>query len=218
MLCAMCGSNWRVRATALGVLIGTGSEWAPFPEVATNFFCRGLGTSDHMALAGALSTRFDYTNSFYHRFPRVDLTSVDEELNGFFGFVICSDVLEHIPGDVDKALLGLTGLLAAHGFAVLSVPIGGEDFQTKEFYPDLVDWVEMDDHIEWTDSAGKTFEDMSPEFHGGVGRTLAFRLWGGDDFRRRVLASGIRVVSDLPFCPELGVPPVSNHGVCLAYK
>lgn len=146
------------------------------------------------------------------------MTSVDEDLHGFFGYVICSDVLEHIPSNVDEALVGLTQLLASHGFAVLSVPIGGEDVQTREFYPDLVDWVDKDGYIEWTDAAGKVHEDLSPEFHGGVGRTLAFRLWGGEDFRRRLLESGMRVVNDVPFSPELGVPPVLNQGLYIAYK
>jgi hypothetical protein len=207
-----------VRSTALAVLIGTGSDWSPFPSVKANFFWRGLGTSDHMALAGALSSRFDYTNSYYHRFPRLDLTSVEADLHGFFGFVVCSDVLEHIPMHVDTALIGIRDLLAPHGFAVLSVPNGGADFQTKEFYPDLVDWEEHEGFIEWTDSQGRVHTDRNPEFHGGVGRTLAFRVWGGNDFRRQLLEAGMRIVNDVPFCPELGVPPVENHGVFLAYR
>lgn len=218
MFCSGCGSSWRVRAIALGVLIGIGSDWKPIVEIPANYFWRGLGTSEHMVLAGALSTKFDYTNSYYHRFPKLDLTAIEHDQRSFFGFVVCSDVLEHIPPNVDKALVGIADLLAPHGFAVLSVPTGGATFPTKEFYPDLVDWTEVDGTVEWWDSQGNRHLDPNPEYHGGAGQTLAFRVWGSDDFRRRLTESGMRNVTELPSCDELGVPQILDHGVFVAQK
>lgn len=107
MFCGKCNSTWRVRATALGALVGTGFDKAPSPELSPNWAWRGVGASDHMALAGALASKFDYTNSYYHRFPRLDLLNVSEEQRRQFGFVICSDVLEHVPPPADRALEGL---------------------------------------------------------------------------------------------------------------
>ena len=160
MFCAKCNSTWRVRATALGVLVGTGIPQAPFPEVNPNWFWRGVGTSDHMALAGALASRFDYTNSYYHRFPRLDLLNVSEEQRRQFGFVICSDVLEHVPPPADRALSGIADLLDDHGFAILSVPCGGQAVPTDEFYPGLASWTEFEDRVEWVDTNGNQHTDF----------------------------------------------------------
>ena len=196
MLCAKCNSTWRIRATALGVLVGTGMPQAPFPEVNPNWFWRGVGTSDHMALAGALASRFDHTNSYYHRFPRLDLLNVSEEQRRQFGFVICSDVLEH---------------------AILSVPCGGRAVPTDEYYPDLASWTEFEDRVEWVDTNGNQHTDFEPEFHGGGGQTLAFRLWGMEDFCSRLIASGFNAVSEIPTNPELGVPEIEGSGMFIAH-
>ena len=170
-----------------------------------------------MALAAALSTKFDYTNTYYHRFPNLDLLNVTDEQLGFFGFVVCSDVLEHVPPPADRALVGIRALLADHGFAVLSVPSGGREVPTDEYYPDLVDWSEKDGKVFWTDSAGHEHIDETPEFHGGGGQTLAFRLWSTSDFCDRVVAAGFRAISEISPNDELGVPPLENSGTFIAY-
>lgn len=171
-----------------------------------------------MTLAGGLAGLFDYTNSYYHRFPRVDLLEPSQDLRGFFGFVMCSDVLEHVPPSADRALVNIADMLDSHGFAVISVPIGGATTPTHEYYPGLVDWREEFGHVVWRDENGIEHVDDDPEFHGGAGQTLAFRLWGGLDFCERFVNAGMRVVNEVLPCPELGVPPLENHGVYIAYK
>ena len=217
MFCGKCNSTWRVRATALGVLVGTGFDKAPFPELGPNWFWRGVGASDHMALAAALASKFDYTNSYYHRFPRLDLLNVAEDQRHQFGFVICSDVLEHVPPPADRALVGIADLLADHGFAILSVPCGGREVPTDEYYPGLASWTEFEDRVEWIDIDGKPHVDFEPEFHGGGGQTLAFRLWGMGDFCDRVVASGFKAIGDIPANPELGVPEIEDSGIFIAH-
>ena len=216
MLCAKCDSSWRVRATALGLLVGIGAQQAPFPEIEPNWFLRGVGTSDHRALAAALSSKFDYTNSYYHRFPRLDLLNISEDQRHQFGFVICSDVLEHVPPPADRALTGIADLLDDHGFAILSVPCGGKTAPTDEFYPGLASWTEFEDRVEWVDTNGNQHTDFEPEFHGGGGQTLAFRLWGMEDFCSRLIASGFNAVSEIPTNPELGVPKIDGSGMFIA--
>ena len=217
MLCARCQSTWRVRATALGVLQGMGCPHVPFPEVPPNWAWKGAGISDHMALSAAFSTKFDYTNTYYHRFPRLDLLNITEDQRGFFGFVVCSDVLEHVPPPADLALQGIAHLLADHGFAILSVPSGGVENPTDEYYPDLIDWEESDGRVTWSDSSGNTHIDDDPEFHGGGGQTLAFRLWAIGDFCTRVVAAGFKAIAPVPTNDELGVPELENSGVFIAY-
>jgi len=190
--------------------MGTAFPPAPFPDVAANYSWRGIGTSDHMALVGALSMKFDYTNSYYHRYPRFDLLNIPEDLQHHFGFVICSDVLEHVPDPVDPALTGIADLLADHGFAILSVPNGGKEASTTEYYPNIDTWTEFEDRVVWVDKSGIEHIDNDPEFHGGPGQALAFRRWGAQDFCDRVMAAGFKRIVDIPPYPELGVPEIKD--------
>lgn len=129
-----------------------------------------------MNLAEALASKFDSTNSYYHRFPRLDLLNVSVDQRCQFGFVNCSDVLEHVPPPADRALAGIADLLSDNGFANLSEPCGGKTVPTDEFYPDLASWTEYEDRVEWVDTNGNQHTDFEPEFHGGGGQTLAFRI------------------------------------------
>jgi SAM-dependent methyltransferase len=227
MFCGKCNSTWRVRATALGVLVGTGFDKAPFPELSPNWAWRGVGASDHMALVAALASKFDYTNSYYHRFPRLDLLNVSEDQRRQFGFVICSDVLEHVLPPADRALAGIADLLHDHGFAVLSVPntslrrgmtaARAKGAPTIEYYPGLKTWKENEGRVEWLDDNGDIHTDFEPEFHGGGGQTLAFRQWGMGDFCARVIAAGFKAIGDIPANPELGVPEIEDSGIFIAH-
>jgi SAM-dependent methyltransferase len=217
MLCEKCLSNWRVRACAVGVQLALGRPPAPFPDFAADYSWRGIGTSDHMALVGALSMKFDYTNSYYHRYPRLDLLNIPDELQHHFGFVVCSDVLEHVPDPVDPALSGIADLLADHGFAILSVPTEGIGASTAEYYPNIATWKEFDDRVEWVDTSGEEHIDNNPEFHGGPGQTLVFRMWDAQDFCTRVQAAGFKRIVEIPPYPEFGVPEIENPGVFLAH-
>jgi SAM-dependent methyltransferase len=197
--------------------MGTAFPPSPFPDVAANYSWRGIGTSDHMALVGALSMKFDYTNSYYHRYPRLDLLNIPEDLQHHFGFVICSDVLEHVPDPVNPALTGIADLLADHGFAILSVPNGGKEASTTEYCPNIDTWTEFEDRVVWVDKSGIEHINNDPEFHGGPGQALAFRRWGAQDFCDRVMAAGFKRIIDIPPYPELGVPEIKDSGMFIAY-
>ena len=83
--------------------------------------------------------------------------------------------------------------------------------------PDLIDWEESDGRVTWSDSSGNTHIDDDPEFHGGGGQTLAFRLWAIGDFCTRVVAAGFKAIAPVPTNDELGVPELENSGVFIAY-
>ena len=227
MLCSNCNSTWRVRATALGVLIGTGRPLAPMPDIQPDWSWRGVGISDNLVLAGALTSKFQYTNSSYFEFPRVDLLNIAEEQTGRFDFVICADVLEHVPPPVDIALTGVVNLLSQDGFAVLSVPntslrrgmtaVRAKGDPTIEYYPGLKTWKENEGRVEWVDDNGDIHTDFEPEFHSGGGQTLAFRQWGMGDFCSRVIAAGFNAIGDIPANPELGVPEIEDSGIFIAH-
>ena len=63
-----------------------------FPQLKA---IRGLGMSDKEGYAELLAEKFDYTNTFYDREPRVDFTQLGRELSGRYDFILSADVLEH---------------------------------------------------------------------------------------------------------------------------
>ena len=69
----------------------------------------------------------------------------------------------------------------------------------------------------WTDASGQTHVDNDPEFHGGGGQTLAFRLWATGDFCTRVIAAGFKSIAEITSNEELGVPALENSGTFIAY-
>lgn len=196
--CTQCGATWRAQACMLSVLEGLG-----YPEgasVSPDFSRYGLGISDDMTLAQRLFQLFMYTNSYYHQFPKIDVTSPPAETRGQFEFIVCSDVLEHVPPPAEFALLGLHSMLRPGGFLVVSVPCQTGP-QTAEYYPKIVTWELSDDGLRWRDSAGSEHFDPDPELHGGSGQTLAFRFWSVTDLAERLLSCGfssVRYPSRLP--------------------
>jgi len=200
--------------SALGIILGLGLPVKPLSEANQDWSRRGLGCSDNSCLAAALASKFDYTNTYYHRFPHFDITEVPAELKGAVEFLSCSDVLEHIPPPIQPALDGLAAVLAPGGFALLSVPVG-DARHTREFYPGLRTYEVVGDVLAWTDDEGKRHTDISPEFHGGQGQTVAFRKWGELDLITSLEGVGFSVTHP-PSRPELGVPDLANSGTFIA--
>lgn len=136
---------------------------------------RGLGTSDWEGYLTPLARTFSCQNTFYHQPPRLDITEVPEGEHGEYDFLISSDVLEHIPRDVDKAFGHMANLLKPGGFLVLTAPYK-PDGEKEECYPNLHEYRSIT-------TSGKTFlynrtadgvEQIYDNlvFHGGEGFTL----------------------------------------------
>ncbi len=216
MNCRACGSTWRHRAIALAITVGLELPFEPLADLAPDWSRRGLGLSDAMPLAAMLSSRFDYVNSWYDRFPRVDLTDVPKELHEEFEFVTCSDVLEHVPPPVDRAIDGLAALVRPGGFAAVSVP--GVPELTVEYYAGLTAFELDGDTVRWWDDTGAEHLDDSPEFHLGQGQTLAFRCWGMADLARRLAAAGFSAPLDIPWVSRFGVPEIAEGNVIVVRR
>jgi len=216
-VCGTCGATWRHRAIMLALLVGLRYPLEPIAERAPDWSRRGIGISDPMEIASVLVTRVDYVNTWYDRFPKVDLTAVPDELRASLEFVTCSEVLEHVPPPVDLALRGLADILRPGGFAVLSVPRCPVS-TTTEYYPGLTQFRVVYDRVIWVDGAGLTHLDPNPEFHQGQGQTLAFRQWNFDDLVARLNFMGFSPPLYLPWSDELGVPEIPNSGVMLVRK
>jgi len=218
MQCHRCGATWRARAMVLGVLQSLSYSNTALRNVREDWSIRGLGTSDDIKIAKQLVNKFDYVNTYYHKGPKLDLTDVDPQWRECAQFVICSDVLEHVPPPTHFAIEGLYSVVASGGAAIISIPYTTAD-TTIEFYPKLERDEVQGNQVIWHDSNGVQHFDDNPEFHGGAGQTLAFRVWSLAKFEEALLRAGFSSVERLKFNKSLGVPPLaSGDAILIAYK
>jgi len=195
--CVSCGAPMRYRSLMLVLsraLFRRDLALRCFPRLKS---IRGLGISDSEMYSGYLEKTFTYTNTFYHREPRLDLMDPDEKEFGKYDFVICSDVLEHVPGPVERAFHTLSQLLKPTGLLILTVPYSVEG-ATIEHFPLLFQAglatvngktvlvnCSRDGHYE-------IFDQLV--FHSGHGSTLEMRLLSEPDIRARLADAGFASV------------------------
>ena len=207
MQCHRCGATWRARAMVLGVLQSLGYTNTSLSDMQEDWSIRGLGTSDDIKIAKKLFNKFDYVNTYYHKGPKLDLTDVDPQWLEDARFVTCSDVLEHIPPPTNIALEGLYSLVAPGGAAIVSIPYATVE-TSDEFYPNLDRYEIQDNQVVWYDTMGQRHVDTNPEFHGGAGQTLSFRVWSLSRFEEALLNVGFSNVERVALNASLGVPPI----------
>jgi SAM-dependent methyltransferase len=187
-------------------LLGTPMTLAEFPVLKG---IRGIGMSDSAELAEKLAQKLDYTNTFYHQAPRLDINNPDPVDCGRYDFILSSEVMEHVPPPVEDAFQNLFHLLKPEGLLIMTTPytLGGK---TKEHFPDLLDFT-LARLSEKTvlvnrrrDGAIEIFEDLV--FHGGPGSTVEMRVFTEESLRENLLRagfSGVRIAAEN--MPEFGV-------------
>ena len=188
-----CGSNVRLRALIhlLSMeLFGESLTLVEFPQLKS---IRGLGMSDQECYAAFLAEKFDYTNTFYDREPRMDFTAPHPELYGTYDFVLSADVLEHIAPPVERALEETCRLLRPRGFMGVTVFCNPKD-NLREHFPDLHTYrtVTLGDStvlINRRADGGLEIHDQLV-FHGGSGATLEMREFGTTSLKQKLLDSG----------------------------
>ena len=216
--CSSCGATWRVRATVVALLYGLEIQPKPLPDVGEDWSRRGIGCSDHHALAARLPSRVTYTNTYFERYPLLNILRPPTELLGALTFAICSDVMEHVEPPHQRGFDGLFSILRPGGFAVVTVPVFDEQ-ETAEFYPAHQDFEVLDgSRVRWRDDQGREFLDESPEMHEGEGQVLVFRRFVPGDVVSGLHEAGFMPVWEPPVHPELGVFEIARPGVFLARK
>jgi hypothetical protein len=197
--CLSCRSSMRFRSIVLVLsrtLFGMDLQLTDFPTLKS---LRGLGISDSDTYSGRLEERFSYTNTFYHREPALDLSSPDQTEFGKYDFVICSEVLEHVPAPVDGAFNTLARLLKPAGVLILTAPYSLAS-ETVEHFSNLRETglVEIDGRMVLVnrsqDGKYEVFDQLT--FHGGQGSTLEMRVFSEGDLRARLKSAGL---SDVRF-------------------
>jgi hypothetical protein len=204
-----CGSNVRLRALIHLLSMELFGRSLPLPAFPAMKAIRGLGMSDKDCYNALLAEKFDYTNTFYDREPRVDFTEAHPELAGRYDFILSADVLEHIAPPVENALAEARRMLKPHGFLGITVYCHPAD-RLREHFPDLHQFsiVPLGDSDvlvnRRTDGTLEARDDLV--FHGGSGATLEMREYGASALRAQLLGAGFQAVDFLTGnIPEIGV-------------
>lgn len=208
--CPCCGSTVRMRAIIALLSRGLFGKVLPIREFPQAQRFRGVGLSDWDGYAAPLSKRLDYTNTFYHQAPRLDITNVGDELAGTCDFVISTDVFEHVERPVSRAFEGARRLLKPGGLFVFSVPFTLEGEETREHFEPLAEWSlhEIGGGWELLDRRpdGREVRYRDLVFHGGPGTTLEMRVFSRASMLAELEAAGFRDITiEDGDIPEAGV-------------
>ena len=204
-----CGSNVRCRALIHLLsteLFGRSLVLRDFPRLKA---IRGLGMTDKSCYAQILADKFDYTNTYYDREPRMDFSQPHEHLWRQYDFILSSDVFEHLAPPVHLGFEEVHRLLNATGFFVATIPCSQTD-EAREHFPELHRYrvVLLGDTPvlinRRRDGQLELREDLV--FHGGVGATLEMRQFGLPAWRSHLLTAGFQEVDFfMDDLPDIGI-------------
>jgi SAM-dependent methyltransferase len=204
-----CGSNVRLRALIhlLSMeLFGQSLILAEFPKLKA---IRGLGISDQPSYARILAEKFDYTNTYYDREPRLDLSESHPQLHGSYDFILLADVMEHIAPPIERALEESWRLLKPYGFLGVTIFCNPAD-QMREHFPELNEFriVPLGKSSVLVnrrrDGTLEVREDLI--FHGGAGATLEMREFGITELGAKLRAAGFEEIHLLTDnLPRIGI-------------
>lgn len=191
--CAQCGSTVRLRGLVAVLTREIFGVEQVLPHVPALKDVRGFGMSDPPALAARLAEKFDYTNTFYHQPPVLDITNPPEDAWGTYDFIVSSEVMEHVPPPVERGFANLYRLLKPNGVLVLTVPYAPWP-QHTEHYPELHEYVLAAPGGRTVlvnrrrDGSIEVFENLC--FHGGDGSTLEMRVFSETSLKGVMTGAG----------------------------
>jgi len=207
--CDACGSTVRFRAIVELLINELFNTDIRLDEVPVRKDIVGVGLSDSDTYAVPLAEKFDYTNTYYHCDPRLDIANPPTKMAGRYDFLIASDVFEHVVPPVSRAFTNAHRLLKPGGVFVFTVPFG-LDLETVEHFPDLFDYTINEEAGQWVlhnrtaDGRYQTFDNLV--FHGGPGTTLEMRMFSRDGLEREFAQAGFKNVRVL-------AEPCLTHGI-----
>ena len=179
---------------------------ADFPQLKA---LRVLGMSDQECYARLLKEKFDYTNTYYDREPRLDFTESHPALYGTYDVILSADVIEHITPPITQALHEMCLLLKPHGFLALTIFCTAQG-EIREHFPELHEYrvVPLGQAMvlinRRRDGALEIRDDLV--FHGCSGATLEMREFGIPALQSELSASGFRECEFLTDnLPEIGI-------------
>lgn len=207
--CYHCGSNRRFRTIIAALSNELLGEIIPLPDFKESKQIFGIGLSDSDIYANPLSRIFSYENMYYHKNPRLDITTISKYFHNTADFIIASDVFEHIPPPIDIAFVNLHKILKNGGVCVFSVPYKNQG-TTEEHFGELFDYKIITKKgkkvlINKTLQGDvQNFEKL--RFHGGPGATLEMRLFSKPSLIKNIKKAGFTNIKLYNYAiPEFGI-------------
>jgi SAM-dependent methyltransferase len=192
----------RFRAIACAVTRAALGRVGVLKEVPTNRDFRAIGISDSAVYAQVMERKFDYTNTYLHTEPFLDIEDAASfGRYGLLDLIVCSDVIEHTLRPPAAVLRNLAAALNPGGHLVLSAPTYSMP-DTVERYPSLLGFeLEGEENtgfrIHYRTRFGTTGVDTAPVFHGGPGRVLELRTISHSQLLHEIAAAGLDLVAPL---------------------
>jgi SAM-dependent methyltransferase len=207
--CTRCGSTVRMRVLIHLLSLALFRTSMPLPDFPKDRRIVGVGLSDWFGYADALATKFSYTNTYYHRRPRLDITSPPRAYAGSADFLIATEVFEHVPPPIDRAFRGAFAILKPGGHLILTVPYS-LDAETVEHFPELHQYKIVEEHgakvlvNKRRDGTIEKRRDLI--FHGGEGETLEMRLFNEAGLQASLRKAGFDPITTMrDGVPEWGI-------------
>lgn len=194
--CSRCHSTVRMRSIIHLLSINCFGESLILPEFPTKKEIHGVGMSDWETYANQLEEKLDYSNTFYHQEPRLDITDIKENIIGTMDFVISTDVYEHVLYPVNRAFQNTLKLLKPSGVFIFTVPFTKEGENTLEHFGQLHDFTieQTNDKYVLKDNLpnGSVNEFRDLIFHGGPGSTLEMRIFSEKSLLKELNDAGFK--------------------------
>lgn len=181
-LCPACGASGRAQAIAYHVSDILCGKVIPLKKHPINRSKKIVGLSDGSVYADVLKKKYDYTNTFFHREPFLDISNPSKKYHSTLDLLITTEVFEHVIGPSIAAFRGVFEVLKPGGHIILTVPFINKGDAVEHYSPDLTGYSSHKTHqgnwvaeLEFSDGHRET--DTEPKFHGGPGKTLEIRLF-----------------------------------------
>ena len=201
--CYGCGSTVRMRSIVHVLsmeLFGESHILKDFPE---NKNIKGVGMSDWDGYANPLASKLDYTNTYFHQEPMLDVTDISKDEFETLNFIISSDVYEHVLYPVSRAFENTKNLLKNDGVFVFTVPYTKEGDETVEHFGELNDFEITKQNgtyvLKDIDKSGNEKIYNNLVFHGGPGTTLEMRVFCEKSMLNELKSAGfsdVKIYSD----------------------
>lgn len=200
--CKRCGSTVRMRSIVHILTTELFGESVALPDLPLRKNLVGIGMSCWDGYAILLAERLDFTNTYYHKAPRLDITQILDADAGKYDFITSTDVFEHVAPPVGRAFVNARRLLKEDGVFVFSVPYdrpGKRWAGTIEHFPRLHHYqLEREEGkaiLVNTTRQGKreVFHDLI--FHGGEGETLEMRLFSERSLLSELMKAGFNDIA-----------------------
>ena len=209
-LCTHCGSSGRSQSIAYALTHYVFKQEVALSDLEKQKRLKIVGLSDGPTYAKILAKKCDYTNTYYHTDPFLDIIKPGPKYLGQCDALISADVFEHVLAAPSHAFKGAYDILKPGGYLILTVPFVNVG-PHKEHYPGLVNYTSEQRadgswiaHLKY--AGGRKETDESPCFHGGPGKTLEVRLFNRDRIEEELAWAGFeKVIVHVDNMPERGM-------------